>query len=212
MIARPRPRSTWLPVPRPLHFAEGPFFVLDPPALGAPRAMATTVDAEIWKHNISDGCHLQNDTVWFATVFHKCSYKHRILCSGCIYCAVWIMWLSSSDSKKMEPWLASKVLHDRLFWGRNWSFGGTFPGTTVYLCDFRREQAWERWVCDNTAWVVKMLNGFLISSVPVHGRLHLIPARRNHKTTTSNKPRMPSKAETCGRWMNMCIHGLAIPG
>ena len=32
VIARPRPRSTWLPVPRPLHFAEaeGPFFVLDP--------------------------------------------------------------------------------------------------------------------------------------------------------------------------------------
>ena len=30
VIARPRPRSTWLPVPRPLSFAEGPFFVLDP--------------------------------------------------------------------------------------------------------------------------------------------------------------------------------------
>ena len=22
----------------------------------------------------------------------------------------------------------------------------TFPGTTVYLCDFYREQAWERWI------------------------------------------------------------------
>ena len=24
----------------------------------------------------------------------------------------------------------------------------SFPGTTVYLCDFPREQAWERWVHD----------------------------------------------------------------
>ena len=24
----------------------------------------------------------------------------------------------------------------------------SFPGTTVYLCDFHREQAWERWVRD----------------------------------------------------------------
>lgn len=24
----------------------------------------------------------------------------------------------------------------------------SFPGTTLYLCDFHREQAWERWVRD----------------------------------------------------------------
>ena len=39
----------------------------------------------------------------------------------------WLHQRSSSDSKKMEPWLASKVFHHRLFWGRNWSFGGIFP-------------------------------------------------------------------------------------
>ena len=64
-------------------------------------------------------------------------------------------------------------------------------------------------VTRNTAWVVKMLNGFLISSVPVHGHLHPIPVRRNHKTTTSSKPRMPSKAQTCGRRMNLCVQYLA---
>ena len=31
--------------------------------MGTSRAMATTVDAEISKHDISDECHLQNDTV-----------------------------------------------------------------------------------------------------------------------------------------------------
>ena len=24
----------------------------------------------------------------------------------------------------------------------------SFPGTTVYLCDFHREQAWEKWIHD----------------------------------------------------------------
>ena len=37
---------------------------------------------------IFDGCHLQNDTVCFATVFHKCQYKHRTLHSVNSLCSL----------------------------------------------------------------------------------------------------------------------------
>ena len=132
-------------------------------ALGTPRAMATTVDAEIWKHNISDGCHWQNDTVWFATVFHKCSYKHRILNSGWIYCAVLIMWLHQRSSSNMEPWLASKVFLWPTILKQKLELWRHLSQVLLFTSDFHREQAWEKgFVTRNTAWVVKMLNGFLI--------------------------------------------------
>ena len=117
-------------------------------ALGTPRAMATTVDAEIWKHNISDGCHLQNDTVWFATVFHKCSYKHRILNSGWIYCAVLIMWLHQRSSSNMEPWLASKVFLWPTILKQKLELWRHLSQVLLFTSDFHREQAWEKWVRD----------------------------------------------------------------
>ena len=49
---------------------------------------------------------------------------------------------------------------------------GSFPDTTVYLCDFHREQAWERWVHDKKHGLSSEDAEWL---VPVHGRLHLIP-------------------------------------
>ena len=40
-----------------------------------------------------------------------------------------------------------------------------FSGTTVYLCDCHREQAWERWVCDKKSsegaeWLLDKLCAF----------------------------------------------------
>jgi len=52
----------------------------------------------------------------------------------------------------------------------------SFPGTTIYLCDLH---------------VLKMLNGFLIISVHVHGCLQLILVLKNNRTTTSSRPLNP---------------------
>ena len=87
----------------------------------------------------------------FCHCFYKCSYN-----TGYCVVAEFIVQSEPSDCIKealqiLKTWNPNwhpKFFHDQLFWGRNWSFEGIFPGTTVYFCNCHREQAWERRVCD----------------------------------------------------------------
>ena len=149
----------------------------------------------------------------FATVFYKCSYN-----TGYCVVAEFIVQSEPGDCIKealqiLKTWNPNwhpTFFHDQLFWGRNWSFEGIFPGTTVYFCDCHREQAWERRVCDKKQ---------SLSSEDAESLLDQLcpcawtPVQRKHcRTTTSNKLRMPSKAQTCGKGINMCVRGLARLG
>ena len=89
--------------------------------LGTSRAMKTTVDAEISKHDISDGCHLQNDTVWFATVFKSvCTKTGYVSREFFLYtnigksihawsCVRYNVWVCYSEPPLRESWLYSVV-------------------------------------------------------------------------------------------------------
>ena len=70
------------------------------------------------------------------------------------------------------------------------AIGSVFPECKVYLCDFHREQAWERWVKDKKSGMVShlpMVKFFLESSeaVPGHNQDQMVhlsvetPCRNN---------------------------------
>lgn len=46
----------------------------------------------------------------------------------------------------MEPHLASQIYYSE---AETMSMESALPSTTVYICDFHREQCWERWVKDH---------------------------------------------------------------
>ena len=52
-----------------------------------------------------------------------------------------------------------------------------FPGIKVFLCDFHREQCWERWVCDTKHGLTKeegqQLLGYTCGSVLLLNQDHL---------------------------------------
>ena len=97
------------------------------------------------------------------------------VCTSTEYCVVaeFIVQSESCDYIK-EP---LQIINT---WNRDWNpkfvmndyseaeigaLEASFRGTIVYPCDFHREQAWERWVCDKKHG----LSNFLTSPVPVHG-------------------------------------------
>ena len=101
--------------------------------------MAATVDAEVRKRNISDGCHLQNDTIRFATVFHSVRTN-----TGYCVVAEFIVQSESCDHIKealqiLQTW--NPDWHPKFFMtdyseAEIGALEASFPGTTVYLCDF----------------------------------------------------------------------------
>ena len=148
----------------------------------------------------------------FATVFYKCSYN-----TGYCVVAEFIVQSEPGDCIKealqiLKTWNPNwhpKFFHDQLFWGRNWSFEGIFPGTTVYFCDCHRERPEKGgFATRNRVWVVKMLSCFLISFVPVHGL--------QFKENTAGLPLQtsygcPQKLKPVEKKLT-CVRGLARPG
>ena len=97
------------------------------------------------------GCHIQNHQVWIGTFFVAVKINVG-------YTAVADFVLQSENAELIAE--ALKILSS---WNPKWqppyfttdyseaeieAIQGTFPACKVYLCDFQREQAWERWVKD----------------------------------------------------------------
>ena len=84
----------------------------------------------------------------------------------------------------------------------------SFPNTNVYLCDFHREQAWERWVKDgshglNSAeqdWLLNQLRACAWAPSAIQRKVYFL-------ITTTRKLLLHCSHQICGKIIDKSSHG-----
>ena len=112
--------------------------------------MATRVNGKVWQYNLIDAT--------YKTTKYELALFFVAVKTNVGYTAVADYVLQSETAEQI-----SEALHILSSWNPSWqpphftvdyseaeieAIQRTFPACKIYLCDFHREQAWERWVKD----------------------------------------------------------------